>query len=304
MEDCYGKEHAAKVRRPMKVFVDGKFVDEKKAVVSVFDHGLLYGDGVFEGIRAYNGRVFKLSEHVDRLFYSAKAILLKIPMSHRAICATVREACKRNKIRDGYIRLVVTRGAGTLGLDPNRCSKPQVIIIADKIQLYPETFYKKGLEIVTVPTTRNHTNAVNPAIKSLNYLNNILAKIEAINAGCVEAIMLNSQGFVAECTGDNVFMLKGGQLLTPPLAAGALYGITRGVAIELAKSLGVEVTEPNLTRYDLYNADEVFITGTAAEVVPVVKIDGRQIGSGKPGKLTKNLIKAYQDLTNSTGEAI
>ena len=288
----------------MKVFVDGKFVDEKKAVVSVFDHGLLYGDGVFEGIRAYNGRVFKLSEHVDRLFYSAKAILLKIPMSHRAICAAVREACKRNKIRDGYIRLVVTRGVGTLGLDPNRCSKPQVIIIADKIQLYPETFYKKGLEIVTVPTTRNHTNAVNPAIKSLNYLNNILAKIEAINAGCVEAIMLNSQGFVAECTGDNVFMLKGGQLLTPPLAAGALYGITRGVAIELAKSLGVEVTEPNLTRYDLYNADEVFITGTAAEVVPVVKIDGRQIGSGKPGKLTKNLIKAYQNLTNSTGEAI
>ena len=288
----------------MKVFVDGKFVDEKKAVVSVFDHGLLYGDGVFEGIRAYNGRVFKLSEHVDRLFYSAKAILLKIPMSHRAICEAVRAACKRNKIRDGYIRLVVTRGAGTLGLDPNRCSNPQVIIIADKIQLYPETFYKKGLEIVTVPTTRNHTNAVNPAIKSLNYLNNILAKIEAINAGCVEAIMLNSQGFVVECTGDNVFMLKGGQLLTPPLAAGALYGITRSVAIELAESLGIEAKEPNLTRYDLYNADEVFITGTAAEVVPVVKIDGRQIGTGKPGKLTKKLIKAYQDLTNSTGEAI
>ena len=288
----------------MKVFVDGKFVDKKKAVVSVFDHGLLYGDGVFEGIRAYNGRVFKLSEHVDRLFYSAKAILLKIPMSHRAICEAVRAACKRNKIRDGYIRLVVTRGAGTLGLDPNRCSNPQVIIIADKIQLYPETFYKKGLEIVTVPTTRNHTNAVNPAIKSLNYLNNILAKIEAINAGCVEAIMLNSQGFVAECTGDNVFMLKGGELLTPPLAAGALYGITRSVAIELAESLGIKAKEPNLTRYDLYNADEVFITGTAAEVVPVVKIDGRQIGSGKPGKLTKKLIKAYQDLTNSTGEVI
>ena len=288
----------------MKVFIDGKFVDEKKAVVSVFDHGLLYGDGVFEGIRAYNGRVFKLSEHVDRLFYSAKAILLKIPMSHRAICEAVRAACKRNKIRDGYIRLVVTRGAGTLGLDPNRCSNPQVIIIADKIQLYPETFYKKGLEIVTVPTTRNHTNAVNPAIKSLNYLNNILAKIEAINAGCVEAIMLNSQGFVAECTGDNVFMLKGGELLTPPLAAGALYGITRSVAIELAESLGIKAKEPNLTRYDLYNADEVFITGTAAEVVPVVKIDGRQIGSGKPGKLTKKLIKAYQDLTNSTGEVI
>ena len=286
------------------IWMDGEFVAWDEANVHVLTHTLHYGFGVFEGIRAYNGRVFKLSEHVDRLFYSAKAILLKIPMSHRAICEAVRAACKRNKIRDGYIRLVVTRGAGTLGLDPNRCSNPQVIIIADKIQLYPETFYKKGLEIVTVPTTRNHTNAVNPAIKSLNYLNNILAKIEAINAGCVEAIMLNSQGFVAECTGDNVFMLKGGELLTPPLAAGALYGITRSVAIELAESLGIKAKEPNLTRYDLYNADEVFITGTAAEVVPVVKIDGRQIGSGKPGKLTKKLIKAYQDLTNSTGEVI
>ncbi|MAY06263.1 MAG: branched-chain amino acid aminotransferase, partial [Verrucomicrobiales bacterium] len=204
----------------MKVFVDGKFLDEKKAVVSVFDHGLLYGDGVFEGIRAYNGRVFKLSEHIDRLFYSAKAILLKIPMSHKAICEAVRQTCRQNKLRDGYIRLVVTRGSGTLGLDPNRCSNPQVIIIADKIQLYPKAFYEKGLEIVTVPTTRNHTNAVNPAIKSLNYLNNILAKIEATNAGCVEAIMLNHEGFVAECTGDNVFMLKDGKMYTPPLAAG------------------------------------------------------------------------------------
>ena len=288
----------------MKVFVDGKFVDEKKAVVSVFDHGLLYGDGVFEGIRAYNGRVFKLSEHVDRLFYSAKAILLKIPMSHKAICEAVCQTCQRNKLRDGYIRLVVTRGSGTLGLDPNRCSNPQVIIIADKIQLYPKAFYEKGLEIVTVPTTRNHTNAVNPAIKSLNYLNNILAKIEATNAGCVEAIMLNHEGFVAECTGDNVFMLKDGKMYTPPLAAGALHGITRSVAIELAASLGVQFSEPNLTRYDLYNADEIFITGTAAEVVPVVKIDGRQIGRGKPGKITKNLMDAYRGLTNSTGQEI
>lgn len=288
----------------MKVFVDGKFLDEKKAVVSVFDHGLLYGDGVFEGIRAYNGRVFKLSEHIDRLFYSAKAILLKIPMSHKAIFEAVLQTCRQNKLRDGYIRLVVTRGSGTLGLDPNRCSNPQVIIIADKIQLYPKAFYEKGLEIVTVPTTRNHTNAVNPAIKSLNYLNNILAKIEATNAGCVEAIMLNHEGFVAECTGDNVFMLKDGKMYTPPLAAGALHGITRSVAIELAASLGVPFGEPNLTRYDLYNADEIFITGTAAEVVPVVKIDGRQIGRGKPGKITKNLINAYRDLTNSTGQEI
>jgi len=288
----------------MKVFVDGKFLDEKKAVVSVFDHGLLYGDGVFEGIRAYNGRVFKLSEHIDRLFYSAKAILLKIPMSHKAICEAVRQTCRQNKLRDGYIRLVVTRGSGTLGLDPNRCSNPQVIIIADKIQLYPKAYYEKGLEIVTVPTTRNHTNAVNPAIKSLNYLNNILAKIEATNAGCVEAIMLNHEGFVAECTGDNVFMIKDGKMYTPPLAAGALHGITRSVAIELATSLGVQSSEPNLTRYDLYNADEIFITGTAAEVVPVVKIDGRQIGRGKPGKITKNLMNAYRNLTNSTGQEI
>ena len=288
----------------MKVFVDGKFVDEKKAMVSVFDHGLLYGDGVFEGIRAYNGRVFKLTEHVARLFYSAKAILLKVPLSHKAICKAVCEACRRNKIRDGYIRLVVTRGVGTLGLDPNRCSNPQVIIIADKIQLYPKAFYEEGLNIVTVPTTRNHTNAVNPAIKSLNYLNNILAKIEATNAGCVEAIMLNHEGFVAECTGDNVFMIKDDKMYTPPLAAGALHGITREVAVDLAEANGVKVSEPNLTRYDLYNADEVFITGTAAEVVPVVKIDGRQIGRGKPGKLTKKLMKAYQHLTNSSGQAI
>ena len=212
----------------MKVFIDGKFVDEKKAVVSVFDHGLLYGDGVFEGIRAYNGRVFKLKEHVERLFFSAKAILLKIPMSQKAVADAVRETCKRNGIRDGYVRLVVTRGAGTLGLDPNRCKNPQVIIIADKIQLYPKAFYEKGLDIVTVPTTRNHPNAVNPAIKSLNYLNNILAKIEAINAGCIEAIMLNAEGFVAECTGDNIFMMKGGRLLTPPLPPGRFRALRAG----------------------------------------------------------------------------
>jgi len=288
----------------MKVFIDGKFVDEKKAVVSVFDHGLLYGDGVFEGIRAYNGRVFKLKEHVERLFFSAKAILLKIPMSKKAVADAVRETCRRNGIRDGYIRLVVTRGAGTLGLDPNRCKNPQVIIIADKIQLYPKAFYEKGLDIVTVPTTRNHPNAVNPAIKSLNYLNNILAKIEAINAGCIEAIMLNAEGFVAECTGDNIFMMKGGRLLTPPFAAGALQGITRGVVLDIAREMGVEVAEPNLTRYDLFNADECFITGTAAEVVPVVKIDGRPVANGRPGKMTKKFMAAYHQVANQTGEEI
>ena len=294
----------ANLRRPMKVFIDGKFVDEKKAVVSVFDHGLLYGDGVFEGIRAYNGRVFMLKEHVERLFFSAKAILLKIPMSQKAVADAVRETCKRNGIRDGYVRLVVTRGSGTLGLDPNRCKNPQVIIIADKIQLYPKAFYEKGLDIVTVPTTRNHPNAVNPAIKSLNYLNNILAKIEAINAGCIEAIMLNAEGFVAECTGDNIFMMKGGRLLTPPFAAGALQGITRGVVLDIAREMGVEVAEPNLTRYDLFNSDECFITGTAAEVVPVVKIDGRPVANGRPGKKTKKFMAAYHQVANQTGEEI
>ena len=288
----------------MKVFIDGKFYDEKNAKISVFDHGLLYGDGVFEGIRAYNGRVFKLREHADRLFYSAKAILLKIPMSHKAICDSVLGTCRRNKIRNGYIRLVVTRGSGTLGLDPNRCKKPQVIIIAATIQLYPKTIYERGLEIVTVSTTRNHVNAVNPAIKSLNYLNNILAKIEANNAGCMEAIMLNSQGFVTECTGDNIFILNGGKLYTPPLSSGALHGITRGVAIDLAKDMGIEMAEPNLTRYDLFNADECFITGTAAEVVPVVKIDQRVIGSGRPGPVTKKVVKAYKELTKVSGERI
>ena len=288
----------------MKVFINGKFVDEKKAAVSVFDHGLLYGDGVFEGIRVYRGRVFKLKEHIDRLFYSAKAILLKLPMSHKALCEAVLGTCRRNKLRNGYVRLVVTRGVGTLGLDPHRCRNPQVIIIADRIQLYPKAFYEKGLEIVTVATTRNHPNALNPAIKSLNYLNNILAKIEASNAGCVEAIMLNAEGFVAECTGDNVFILKDGRAYTPPCAAGALHGITRSVVIELAKKLEVEVAEPNLTRYDLYNADECFITGTAAEVVPVVKIDGRQVGAGRPGRLTAKFIKAYSELTQNSGEEI
>src|SRR3954462_7185848 len=212
----------------MKIYIDGKFYDEKNAKISVFDHGLLYGDGIFEGIRAYNGRVFKLKEHIDRLFYSAKAILLTIPISHREMMEAVTATCRANKLRDGYIRLVVTRGVGTLGLNPNRCKNPSVIIIADKIQVYPPELYRRGMEIVTVPTVRNLHSALNPAIKSLNYLNNILAKIEANNAGVEEAIMLNSEGFVAECTADNLFIIKDGKLFTPPLSAGALYGITRG----------------------------------------------------------------------------
>ena len=288
----------------MKVYIDGKFYDEKNAKISVFDHGLLYGDGVFEGIRAYHGRVFKLKEHIDRLFYSAKAILLTIPLSHEQICQAVCEACRRNKIADGYIRLVVTRGAGTLGLNPNRCKNPSIIIIAGKIQLYPPEMYERGMDIVTVPTTRNLHSALNPAIKSLNYLNNILAKIEANNAGCEEAIMLNAEGFVAECTGDNIFIIKGGQLLTPPLSAGALYGITRGVVMELAREQGMAVSEPNLTRYDLFNADECFLTGTGAEVIPIVKIDGRVIGTGKPGPATGKLVTAYHHLTKASGEPI
>lgn len=288
----------------MKVFIDGKFYDEADAKVSVFDHGLLYGDGVFEGIRAYNGHVFRLKEHIDRLFYSAKAILLTIPMSHDALMKAVVDSCRENKLRDGYIRLLVTRGIGTLGLNPNRCKTPSVIVIADKIQLYPQEYYERGMEIVTVPTVRNLHSAVNPAIKSLNYLNNILAKIEANNAGCEEAVMLNAEGYVAECTGDNLFIVKAGKLFTPPLSAGALYGITRQVVIDLATESGIPVSEPNLTRYDLFNADECFLTGTGAEIVPVVKIDGRVIGDGKPGSLTKKLVAQYHSLTKASGEPI
>jgi branched-chain amino acid aminotransferase len=288
----------------MKIFIDGQYFDETNAKISVFDHGLLYGDGIFEGIRAYNGRIFKLKEHIDRLFYSAKAILLTIPMSHAEVCKAVVETCRVNGLREGYIRLVITRGVGGLGLNPNKCKQPSVIVIADKIQLYPKEFYENGLTIITVPTTRNHHNAVNPAIKSLNYLNNILAKIEANNGGCEEAIMLNNEGYVAECTGDNIFLIKGDEMLTPPLSAGALYGITRGVVIELARAAGLKVSEPNLTRYDVFNADEVFLTGTGAEVVPVVKVDGRVIGDGKPGARTRELVRKYHELVQSSGEPI
>jgi len=288
----------------MKIYIDGKYYSEKNATVSVFDHGLLYGDGIFEGIRSYHGRVFKLKEHIDRLYCSAKAIMLEIPITHAEMMKAVVDTCRENKLRNGYVRLMVTRGPGGLGLNPKRCKKPSIIIIADKIQLYPPEFYAKGLDIITVPTVRNLHSAVNPAIKSLNYLNNILAKIEANNGGVEEAIMLNAEGYVAECTGDNIFIINGNTLRTPPLSAGALYGITRGVVMELAKEMGMTVAEPNLTRYDIFNAEECFLTGTGAELIPVVKVDGRVIGTGTPGPFTKQLVERYHALTKVSGEPI
>jgi len=288
----------------MKIYIDGQFYSEADAKISVFDHGLLYGDGVFEGIRMYHNRVFKLREHIERLFWSAKALLLEIPMTPQELIDATVETCRQNGLRDGYIRLLVTRGKGTLGLDPRRCPKASVIIIASTIQLYPEKYYQEGLTIVTVPTTRNLVNSVNPAIKSLNYLNNILARIEANNAGVEEAIMLNSDGFVAECTGDNVFIVQKGKLFTPPLSAGALYGITRNTVLDAARELGIPAAEPQLTRYDVYIADEMFLTGTAAEMVPVVKVDGRVIGDGKPGPVTARLLAAFREKTKTDGEVI
>ena len=280
-----------------QIYISGKFVPQEDAKISVFDHGLLYGDGVFEGLRAYGGKVFRLCEHITRLYESAKAIWLQIPLSHDQMCDAVNEAVRVNKIEDGYIRLVVTRGAGTLGLDPNRCSNPQVIIIADAIALYPPELYEKGLEIVTVSVQRMHPAALNPRIKSLNYLNNILAKIEGLQAGCIEALMLNHKGEVAECTGDNIFLVRHGELWTPPLEAGILEGITRDAVIEVARSAGMEVRETPLTKHDVYIADECFLTGTAAEVIPVVKVDSRSIGTGKPGPVTRDLEKRFKKLT-------
>lgn len=288
----------------MKVFLGDKLVDEKDAVVSVFDHGLLYGDGVFEGIRAYNGRVFLLDEHIDRLYDSAKAIALKIPMTKDEMSQAVVETCKANGIADGYIRLVVTRGKGTLGLNPYLCEKAEVIIIAANIQLYPQELYDNGLKIVTVGTIRNHPEAINPRIKSLNYLNNVLAKIEAINAGCMECLMLNHKGEVAEASGDNVFAIKNGVVTTPPSTCGALEGLTRNKVMEIARTAGYEVREASMARYDLYVADEVFLTGTAAEVISVVDIDKRPIGDGKPGRITTELRVRFAECARSEGTAI
>jgi branched-chain amino acid aminotransferase len=288
----------------MKIYMNGKIVDEKDAKVSVFDHGLLYGDGVFEGIRAYNNRVFMLDEHVDRLYRSAQSIALEIGMSKKDMAQAVVKACKANHIKDGYIRLVVTRGVGSLGLNPFNCKEPQVIIIADAIQLYPKELYEKGMSIITVGTMRNQAEAVNPRIKSLNYLNNILAKIEALNAGVMECVMLNPQGYVAEASGDNVFVIKGDTLMTPPSWCGALEGITRQVVMQLAPEQGFKVKEEVLTRYDLYNADEMFLTGTAAEIISVVNMDRRVISGGKPGPVTKKMAKAFSQYAQSTGTPI
>jgi branched-chain amino acid aminotransferase len=284
---------------PLKVYINGKLFDKEDAKISVYDHGFLYGDGVFEGIRSYGGKVFRLAEHLDRLWNSAKAILLKIPVSKQEMAKAIEETLAVNGIKDGYIRVVVSRGCGTLGLDPNNCSNPQVIIITDHISLYPEELYQKGLEIVTVSTVRNHPAALNPRVKSLNYLNNILAKIEGLQAGCIEALMLNHKGEVAECTGDNLFLVRGGRILTPPNEAGILEGITREAVISLARELGIEVREVPLTKHDVYIADECFLTGTAAEVVPVVKVDSRTIGEGTPGKITRQLMAQFKKLTRS-----
>jgi branched-chain amino acid aminotransferase len=279
-----------------KVYINGKLYDKADAKISVYDHGLLYGDGVFEGIRVYSGKVFRLREHIDRLYDSARSIRLEIPMSREQMKEAVESTVKANEKRDGYIRLVVTRGAGYLGLDPRKATNPQIIIIVDDIALYPPELYENGLEIVTVSTIRNHPNALNPRIKSLNYLNNIMAQVEAVQSGCFEALMLNHKGEVAECTGDNIFLVKHGVLRTPPLDAGILEGITRNAVLELARADRIPVQETALTRHDVYTADECFLTGTAAEVVPVVKCDGRPIGNGKPGPVTRKLREQFHQL--------
>ncbi len=279
-----------------KVYINGKLFDKADAKVSVYDHGLLYGDGVFEGIRVYAGKVFRLREHIERLYDSARSIYLEIPLSREQMADAITSTVKVNNKHDGYIRALVTRGAGTLGLDPRKTSDPQVIIIVDDISLYPQELYDNGLEIITASTIRNHPNAVSPRVKSLNYLNNILAKIEAVRAGCFEALMLNHEGNVAECTGDNVFVVKRGILKTPPTDAGILEGVTRNAVLELARAAGIPTQETDLTRHDVYAADECFLTGTAAEVIAVVKCDGRVIGSGKPGPVTKQLRERFHDL--------
>lgn len=285
----------------MKIYLNGKLVDEKDAVVSVFDHGLLYGDGIFEGTRVYNGRIAFLDEHVDRLFDSAKVIALDIGMTKEQMKQATIETCRANGMKNGYLRHVVTRGKGTLGLNPYLCKQAQVIIIAADIQLYPAELYEKGLRIITAGTIRNMAEAVNPRVKSLNYLNNIMAKIEAINAGVMECLMLNAQGYIAEASGDNVFIVKGNKLMTPPAWCGGLEGVTRDKVMQLGRELGMEVAETVMTRYEIWTADEAFLTGTAAEVIAVVELDKRLIGDGKPGPATKKLIKAYRDFVNSNG---
>jgi len=286
-----------------KIYIDGKFVSKNEAKVSVFDHGFLYGDGVFEGIRAYAGRVFRLTEHVDRLYKSAKAIMLDIPVEKNKMEEIILLSFRENNLRDGYVRVVVTRGEGDLGLDPGKCPRPTIVVIADKIKLYAGELYGNGIEIVTVATNRSLPGALDPRIKSLNYLNNIMAKIGAANAGMTEALMLTSEGYVTECSGDNIFIVVDNILITPPPSVGTLDGITQNVAIEIADGV-YGVCKKLITLYDLYNAEECFLTGTAAEIIPVVKIDGRIIGSGKPGSVTSFLMEKFRELTKKDGTPI
>ena len=284
----------------MKININGQFLEKHDAKISVFDHGFLYGDGVFEGIRSYQGLVFRLREHMDRLYESAHTLMINIPITKAQMIQAVIDTLKENKLKDAYIRVIVTRGEGDLGLDPRKCTgRPNCIIITDKITLYSEELYQKGMEIITVPTVRNLPEAVNPRLKSLNYLNNILAKIEANNSGFCEAIMLDAQGFVAECTGDNIFIVKNGVLATP--SQGHLRGITRDTVLDLAQKNKVLTRECFLTRHDVYTAEECFLTGTAAEIIPVVKVDGRMIGNGKPGKLTQKMMQRFKMVTRRQG---
>lgn len=285
----------------MKIYIDGQLLDEANARISVFDHGLLYGDGVFEGIRFYNSRVFRLEEHIRRLYDSAKSILLTIPMSPEEMTQALLETCRANGLTDGYIRLVITRGAGPLGLSPYKCPKASVIIIACGIQLYPEEAYRNGLAMATCATRRPTHDTLSPQVKSLNYLNNVMAKVEAIQAGAEEGLMLNDRGLVAECTGDNLFIIRDGVISTPPISAGALDGITRKAVFDIAAGLGISIREVELSRHDIYTADECFLTGTAAEVIAATKLDQRIIGSGKPGPVTERVIAAFRELVRTTG---
>lgn len=288
----------------LKIWFDGQLVDEDDAKVSVFDHGLLYGDGVFEGIRFYEGRVFRLEEHVERLFDSARAILLKIPWTAEEVTTAVLETIRANGLRDGYVRLVVTRGRGSLGLSPDTCPKASMFVIAAGIQLYPESDYENGLKVITCSTRRPTHGSLSPQVKSLNYLNNVMAKVEALRAGAGEGLMLNEQGYVAECTGDNIFIVKKGVIYTPPVSDGGLGGITRSVIFDLAGDQEVRVVEQSMTRFDIYTCDECFLTGTAAEVIPAVELDHRPIGNGRPGPITGQFIEAFRALTRTTGTLI
>ena len=288
----------------LKIYLNGSLVPKDQAKVSVFDHGFLYGDGVFEGIRAYNGRVWKLDEHLERLYQSAKVIMLNIPLSVDEMKEAVLETLRANNLSDAYIRLVVSRGDGDLGLDPRKCPHPNLVIIADKIVLFPQELYRTGMKVISVPTRRNLNEAVNPRVKSLNYLNSIMAKIEANHLGYPEVILLNQEGYVVEGSGDNIFIIKKGVLYTPPVYAGILEGITRNTIMEIARGLGITVREELFSRHDLYVADECFLTGTAAEAIPVIEIDGRSVGKGVPGEITWKLIKVFRDMTQREGTPV